>query len=303
MQCKIIGMEKHMNEKIGFIGMGIMGQPMAANIRAAGYAIMVYNRTKEKTVPLAEAGALVADTPAGVIDWADIVIFMLTGPEALDAMIYGGKGILSAQGSGKVVINMSTVSPAYTRSLANCLQSEGFLFIDAPVSGSKKPAVEGSLIILAGGRKELVKKLEPLFLTMGQKVIYCGDTGQGSAMKMTVNLLLAVMMEGICESLNMAQQLKLDTGLVLDTILAGPLGCGLFRLKNEMLQQNDFPVQFPLKHMAKDLRFVLQSADEAGAAVPAGHAVFQLYRQGGGLGNGDLDFAAVKKTLEAISDR
>jgi len=298
-----MSMEKHMNQKIGFVGMGIMGQPMAANIRNAGYEIMVYNRTKEKTVPLAEAGALVADTPAGMIDWSDIVIFMLTGPEALDAMIYGENGILSAQGANKVVINMSTVSPAYTRTLANCLQSEGFFFIDAPVSGSKKPAIEGSLIILAGGRKELVKKLEPLFLTMGQKVVYCGDIGQGSAMKMTINLLLAVMMEGLCESLNMAQQLKLETDLVLDTILAGPLSCGLFRLKNEMLQQNDFPVQFPLKHMAKDLRFVLQSADEAGAAIPAGHAVFQIYRQGIGFGNGDLDFAAVKKTLEALNDK
>lgn len=292
-----------MNQKIGFVGMGIMGQPMAANIRNAGYEIMVYNRTKEKTLPLAEAGALIADTPANVIDWADIVIFMLTGPEALDAMIYGENGILSAQGPSKVVINMSTVSPAYTRTLANHLQSVGFFFIDAPVSGSKKPAIEGSLIILAGGRKELVKKLEPLFLTMGQKVVYCGDIGQGSAMKMTINLLLAVMMEGLCESLNMAQQLKLETDLVLDTILAGPLGCGLFRLKNEMLQQNNYPVQFPLKHMTKDLRFVLQSADEAGAAIPAGHAVFQIYRQGIGLGNGDLDFAAVKKTLEALSDK
>jgi 3-hydroxyisobutyrate dehydrogenase-like beta-hydroxyacid dehydrogenase len=122
-------------------------------------------------------------------------------------------------------------------------------------------------------------------------------------MKMTVNLLLAVMMEGLCESLNLAQQLKLETDMVLDTILAGPLACGLFKLKNDMLRRNDFPVQFPLKHMTKDLRFVLQAADEAGAAVPAGHAVFQLYRHGVGMGQGDLDFAAVKKILEALSDQ
>jgi len=291
-----------MYPKIGFIGVGIMGQPMAANILKAGYELVVYNRSKEKTLALAEAGALVAETPAAMTDWADVIIFMLTGPEAIDAVIYGERGILSAQRSGKVIINMSTVSPAYSRNLKICLHPGGFLFIDAPVSGSKKPAIEGSLIILAGGPKELVKKLEPLFLSMGKKVVYCGEAGQGSAMKMTVNLLLAVMMEGLCESLNMAQQLKLETGMVLDTILAGPLGCDLYRLKNEMLQQNDFPAQFPLKHMTKDLRFVLQTADEAGAAVPAGHAVFQLYRQGVGLGNGDLDFAAVKKTLESLSD-
>jgi 3-hydroxyisobutyrate dehydrogenase-like beta-hydroxyacid dehydrogenase len=303
MQCKIISGEKLMYQKIGFIGLGLMGQPMAANILKAGFELMVYNRTKEKTRTLAQTGALVADTPAAVSGWADVIILMLTGPEAIDAMVHGEKGILSAQRSGKVVINMSTVSPAYSRTLENCLHAGKLLFVDAPVSGSKKPAIEGSLIILAGGLKDLINRLEPLFLSMGQKVIYCGDAGQGSAMKMTVNLLLAIMMEGLCESLNLAQQLKLETGKVLETILAGPLGCGLFRLKNDMLQQNDFPVQFPLKHMAKDLRFVLQTADETGAAVPAGHAVFQLYRQGVGLGNGDLDFAAVKKTLEALNDQ
>ena len=158
------------------------------------------------------------------------------------------------------------------------------------------------MVILAGGPQESINNLEPLFLSLGKKVIYCGEAGQGSAMKMTVNLLLALMMEGISESVNLAQQLDLDTGLVLNAILAGPLGCGLFNLKADMLRQHDFPVQFPLKHMAKDLRFVLQTADEAGAAVPAAHAVFQLYRQGVGLGNGDLDFAAVKKTLEALND-
>ncbi len=291
-----------MTQKIGFIGMGIMGQPMAANILKSGYELMVYNRTKEKTDTIADAGALLASTPAELCNWADAVILMLTGPEAIDAVMYAEQGILSAQTTDKVVINMSTVSPAYSRNLKKCLEPSGLNFIDAPVSGSKKPAMDGSLVILTGGPKELIIRYEQLFLTMGQKVIYCGEAGQGSAMKMTINLLLAVMVEGLCEALNLAQLLKLDTDLVLDSILAGHLGCGLFNFKSDMLKQNEFPVQFPLKHMAKDLRFVLQTADEAGAAVPAGHAAFQLYRQGIGLGNGDLDFAAVKKTLEALSD-
>ncbi len=292
-----------MKQKIGFIGLGIMGQPMAANIRKAGYELMVYNRTAEKSSILAGSGALVAATPAELADWADVIIFMLTGPEAIDSMMYSENGILAAQLSGKVLINMSTVAPAYTRNLQKCLQPAGLTFIDAPVSGSKKPAVDGTLIILAGGPRESIKTLEPLFLSMGQKVVHCGDAGHGSAMKMTVNLLLAVMMEGLCESVNLAQHLGLDTSLVLDSILAGPLGCGLFNLKRDMLLTDDFPVQFPLKHMTKDLRFVLQSADEAGAAVPAGHAVFQLFRQGVSQGIGELDFAAVKKALQAASDQ
>jgi 3-hydroxyisobutyrate dehydrogenase-like beta-hydroxyacid dehydrogenase len=290
-----------MPQKIGFIGMGIMGQRMAANILKAGHELMVYNRTREKTEPIADAGGLVASTPGELSTWADILIFMLTGPEAIDGVLYGEKGILETDPAAKIFINMSTVSPSYTRSLGNCLKPNGNIFIDAPVSGSKKPAADGTLIILAGGPLEKVKALEPLFLSMGQKVIYCGEAGQGSAMKMTINLLLAVMMEGLCESLNLARQCSLDPGLVLDSVLSGPLGCGLFNLKSDMLKQDDYPAQFPLKHMAKDLRFVLQTADETGAAVPAAHAVFQLYRQGISLGNGDLDFAAVKRSLETLS--
>jgi 3-hydroxyisobutyrate dehydrogenase-like beta-hydroxyacid dehydrogenase len=292
-----------MSEKIGFIGMGIMGYPMAANIHKKGYELMVYNRTKEKTRTLAETGVLVADTPAELNDWADTIILMLTGPEAIDAVLYSENGILSADVAGKIRINMSTVSPSYTKKLNTCFESVEAIFIDAPVSGSKKPAIDGSLIILAGGQQETVNKLEPLFLCMGQKILYCGEAGSGAAMKMTINLLLALMMEGLCESLNLAQRLNLDKDLVLESILAGPLGCGLFKLKSEMLKRDEFPVQFPLKHMAKDLRFILQTADEVGAAAPAAHSAFQLFRQGVGLGNGDLDFTAVKKSLEALNDR
>jgi 3-hydroxyisobutyrate dehydrogenase-like beta-hydroxyacid dehydrogenase len=292
-----------MSEKIGFIGMGIMGYPMAANIHKKGYELMVYNRTKEKTRTLAETGVLVADTPAELNDWADTIILMLTGPEAIDAVLYSENGILSADVAGKIIINMSTVSPSYTKKLNTCFESVEAIFIDAPVSGSKKPAIDGSLIILTGGQQEIIDKLEPIFLCMGQKVVYCGEAGSGSALKMTINLLLSLMMEGLCESLNLAQQLNLDTDLVLESILAGPLGCGLFKLKAEMFKEDKFPVQFPLKHMAKDLRFILQTADEAGASIPAAHAAIQLYRQGIGLGNGDLDFAAVKKSLEVLNDR
>ncbi|MDX1777145.1 MAG: NAD(P)-dependent oxidoreductase [Desulfobulbales bacterium] len=292
-----------MSRKIGFIGLGIMGQPMAANIKKSGYELMVYNRTRERTRPLAEAGCSVASSPAELCAWADSIIFMLTGPEAIDAVLYATDGILSTSTAGKIIINMSTVSPAYTRNLSKCLASVDSVFIDAPVSGSKVPAIDGTLIILAGGPQDAVQRLEPLFLTMGQKIIYCGEVGQGSAMKMTVNLLLALLVEGLCESLNLANKLNLDTGMVLHSILDSHLGCGLFRLKSDMLQQNEFPVQFPLKHMVKDLRFVLQAADEAGAAVPAGHTVFQVYRQGVGHGNGELDFAAVKRTLETLNDK
>lgn len=292
-----------MYRKIGFIGMGIMGQPMASNILKAGYELMVYNRTKDKTKPLKEAGALVSETPAELARWADVIILMLTGPEAIDAILYGDDGVLSANPSGKTIINMSTVSPSYTVTLNERLKESKAILIDAPVSGSRKPAEEGTLIILASGHQQTVSELESLFLSMGKKVVYCGEAGKGSAMKMMINLLLGIMMEGLAESINFGQKAGLSVDKMLDVVLSGPLSCGLFNLKTEMMKNDEFPPQFPLKHMLKDLRFVLQTADEKGAAVPVGHTIFQLYRQAAGHGLSDNDFASIKRILKEMSDK
>ncbi len=282
--------------------MGIMGQPMAQNLLNKGNKVMVYNRTREKTDSLAQAGALVASTPAELANWSDVLIMMLTGPDAIDNMLFGATGILAAENPAHIIINMSTVSPAYTKYLNIALEEETIILIDAPVSGSKKPAEEGLLVVLASGPEEKVTELDPLFMALGKKVVYCGEAGLGSCMKMTINLLLSIMMEGLCEALNLGERCGLPAETILDTVLSGPLGCGLFNLKEPMLKSNDYPPQFPLKHMAKDLRFVMQTADEIGAATPLGHALFQLYRQGLGRDLGDMDFAAVKKVLDGMND-
>lgn len=292
-----------MSLKVGFIGMGIMGQPMSGNVLNAGYEVMVCNRTSEKTAPLLKAGAVAAANPKEAAEWADVIVLMLTGPEAIDAVLSGDDGLLAGIKQGKPVINMSTVSPAYSRELDEKLRAASIVLIDAPVSGSKKPAEEGTLIILAGGPEDKVRELEPLLLAMGKKVVYCGEAGQGSAMKMAVNLLLGTMMEGLCEAVNLGQKCGLSTDAILETFLSGPLSCGLFNLKTDMMKTGNFPPQFPLKHITKDLRFVLQTADEKGAATPIGSALFQLYRQGVGQDLGDMDFAAVKKVLEAMNDK
>lgn len=292
-----------MSEKVGFVGAGIMGVPMCLNLLRAGVDLCVYNRTAEKARPLVDAGAASVSRPRELADWADVVVLMLTGPEAIDAILHGPGGLLEGEMAGKVLVNMSTVLPAYTRRLDGELASRSVTLIDAPVSGSKKPAEDATLLILAGGPRERVEALEPLLLRMGKKVVYCGEAGQGSSMKMTVNLLLGIMMEGLCEAVNLGRRCDLDLQSILDTLLSGPLGCGLFNLKVDMLKNNDYPAQFPFKHMAKDIRFVLQTADEAGAAAPLGNALFQLYRHGLGQGLGDLDFAAVQRVLEGLSDR
>jgi 3-hydroxyisobutyrate dehydrogenase-like beta-hydroxyacid dehydrogenase len=290
-----------MKQKIGFMGLGIMGTAMATNLLKAGYPVMVYNRTPEKADPLVKQGAGLASNPKALAKAADVVIAMVTGPEALGDLLWGPDGAGGAFNHSKVFINMSSVSPRHTRELAQELEPSGVIFIDAPVSGTKKPAEEGTLVILAGGPEDRVKELEPLFLAMGKKVIYCGLAGQGSMMKMFINLLLGLMMEGFSEALNFGKLGGLAIETMLDTVFSGPLNCGLFHMKAVNLQSKTYPTAFPLKHMTKDVKFVVDTAFELGAPVPVGQILLHLYSSGVAQGWGDEDISAIARVLEHLS--
>ena len=290
-----------MKERIGFMGLGIMGAPMAMNVAKAGYPLTVYNRTARKADELVSLGARVAATPRALAEEADVIIAMVTGPEALDALLWGPSGAEEALNKDKVFVNMSTVSPNYTRELKEKLDLLGVKFIDAPVSGSKKPAEDATLLILAGGEEKNVEKLAPLLATMGKKVIHCGEAGQGSVMKMAINLLLAIMMEGFAEVLNFGKMSGLSADTILDVVFSGPLNCGLYQMKAESLRKNDFPPHFPLKHMAKDLKFVVDTAYENSVPVPSAHTMLHLYISGVARQWGDLDLAAVLKVLQHLN--
>jgi 3-hydroxyisobutyrate dehydrogenase-like beta-hydroxyacid dehydrogenase len=277
-----------MKPKIGFMGLGIMGTPMAANLLKAGYEVMVYNRTPEKAEALVKQGAGSATNPKALAQAADVIIAMVTGPEALGNLLWGPDGAGGAFNHSKVFINMSSVSPGYTRELARELEPTGVTFIDAPVSGTKKPAEDGTLIILAGGDQDKVKELEPLFLVMGKKMVYCGAAGQGSMMKMFINLLLGMMMEGFAEAMNFGKM----GGLALDA---------MFQIKAANLQNNTYPTAFPLKHMTKDAKFVVDTAYELGAPVPVGQMILHLFRTGVAQGWGDEDLSAIAKVLAHLS--
>jgi 3-hydroxyisobutyrate dehydrogenase-like beta-hydroxyacid dehydrogenase len=289
-----------MKPKIGFMGLGIMGGAMAANIHRAGFPLMVYNRSAHKAEKFAALGVGVASTPRSLAHATDVMILMVTGPQALDALFFGPDGAHRSLDAQKTVINMSSVSPAYTRSLADRLAPTGCAFIDAPVSGTKKPAEEGALIILAGGDRAKVDEVTPILSAMGKKVVYCGEAGQGSMMKMTVNLLLGLMMASFSESVHFGLSGGLSLETILDVILSGPLSCGLYQMKSEMMKVNDFPAQFPLKHMAKDAKFIIDTAYETGAAAPLGHLLLHLYRLGVSKGLGDDDFAAIAKVIAGL---
>lgn len=281
--------------------MGIMGTPMSANLLKAGYPLMVYNRTPGKAEPLVQQGAGLASHPEALARAADIVIAMVTGPEALDNLLWGENGAGKALNSGKVFINMSSVAPRYTRHLADLLAPTGVVFIDAPVSGTKKPAEEGTLVILAGGPEDRVKELEPLFLSMGKQVIYCGAVGQGSMMKMFINLLLGIMMGGFAEVLNFGRLGGLSLEAMLETVFAGAMNSPMFQVKAANMREKNFPPAFPFKHLSKDLKFLVDTAYELEAPVPLGQMLLHLYRAGVAQGWGDEDISAIIRVFEGLS--
>ncbi|MFU2208023.1 NAD(P)-dependent oxidoreductase [Solidesulfovibrio sp. C21] len=286
-----------MAQRIGFLGLGIMGTAMSGNCLRAGFDVMVWNRSPGPAARLAAEGATVAKTPAEAAAHGDVTIVMLTGPEACEAVLFGPDGAAASLGPGKTLVNMSTISPAYARQAAACVRETGAEYVDAPVSGSKKPAEDATLVILAGGREEAIAAVEPVLLAMGKKVARCGEAGMGSTMKVTVNVLLGIMAEGLAETVRLGESLGLSRQALLDVVMAGPMANDLFRLKDPMFRVDDYPAQFPAKHMAKDLTFAVEAARDAGANIPVLSVLAPLYHTLVDTGLGDADFAAVIKAL------
>ena len=283
--------------RIAFLGQGIMGSPMTLNLLKAGHTVLVWNRTPEKCTTAAAAGAVQAATPRDAAASAQAVLLMLTGPEACDAALFGPEGASQSLKPGMIVANMSTVSPSYSQRLAARVTETGAAFVDAPVAGSRKPAEDAALLVLAGGDPETLAELEPAFSAMSRRTIPCGPVGAGSTMKMANNLLLSVMMTGFAEALGLGVKGGLTMETMLDVLHSGPLSCTLFDLKEEMFRTGEFQPQFPAKHMAKDLRFILQTARESFANTPCAATALNLYETLLNQGQGELDFAAVAKVL------
>ncbi len=283
-----------MKEKIGFIGLGIMGRAMAACLVKAGYNVCVYNRTREKTVPFAEQGCGVSYTPKQLAGWCDVLITMVSDPAAVDAVMLGENGGFAGLAKGKTYINMSTVSPEYTKQLASKCQSAGITFLDCPVSGSKPLAEAGTLVILAGGEDSDIIRYEPLLLAMGKKVIHAGPHPSGSYLKLAVNLAMAHMTSAIAEGTAFAEACGINPALMFDTLEANPaLSCKYFNMKRNPILEKKFTAAFPLKHTLKDIRFVMSVAEQKNLGIPVTEQVLKLIEKSVSLGHGDEDISAM----------
>lgn len=284
--------------RIGFIGLGIMGRAMALNLHKAGFQVSVYNRTRERTTEFADLGCQVAATPRALAKMCDTVITMVSDPAAMDAVIEGPEGAASAFAGGNSLINMSTLSPAYTVALAKKCYTAGVAFLDCPVSGSKGAAEAAQLVILAAGDKAVVEKFSPVLRAMGREVVYAGPPPAGSALKLCMNLIVAQLTTALAEAAALAQAQGLDPALIFETLGHSPvLNCGFFDLKKENILKKDFAPAFPLKHMLKDARFMLDVAAEKQLELPVTAAVERLMAKSYNSGYGDKDLTVVLANL------
>lgn len=280
-------------KKLGFIGLGIMGSPMAANLVKAGFDVTVWNRTAAKCVPLVSLGARLGESPRQVAESCDITFAMLADPAAAHAVCFGPEGVLEGIGDGRGYIDMSTVDDSTSSAISAAISKAGGRFLEAPVSGTKKPAEDGTLIILAAGEQSLYDEAAAALGKLGKLSLYLGAVGQGARMKLVVNMIMGGMMTAFCEGMALGQKGGLDGSQILAVLDAGALANPMFKGKGSMLLKGDFPTSFPLKHMQKDLRLAVALGDELGQPLHSAATASETFKQACAAGHADEDFSAV----------
>ncbi|MCI0707811.1 MAG: NAD(P)-dependent oxidoreductase [Ignavibacteriae bacterium] len=287
-----------MKPTIGFIGLGVMGLPMATRLQNAGYALRVYNRTKEKTQSLVNKGAEWCESPAVVAEISDIVISMLSTSEVLKEIATGPSGVLSKLGKGKVHIDMSTVAPAVTGELDKAYASAGRYFLHSPVLGSIPQATDGSLLLFVGGNDTAYKQTEDILKVLGKQVWRFERVDQASHTKLLCNLFIAGMITTLAQALVFARKTGVNPRILLEIIGQSALNSPMYQSKGASIIDGNFTPRFFLEHMLKDINLMLDAAREAGAPLPAIEAAQELFAQASQKGLGKEDYSAVVKVID-----
>lgn len=283
--------------KVGFIGLGIMGSRMVKNLAANGYKVFTYNRTQEKAQEIATDRIEVLPTPANVAEESDILISMLSTPEAVQDMALGENGFLSTMSKGNVWIDCSTVNPSFSEQMADLTDQLGFNFLDAPVTGSLIPAEKGELVFLVGGKKTIVKYCMPLFKAMGKQTIHVGAVGKGSALKLVNNLIMGLSMYGFMEGLSLGESLGLEKEKIFDLMDGSPIAAPMIGSKRDKIVNENYDAEFPMQWLQKDLQLASQTAYEQGASLPGTNAIKEIFALACQNGLAEKDFTAMYSFL------
>lgn len=275
-----------------------MGSAMASNLLKAGFKVTVWNRSADKYSPLVDLGATVATSPRAAAEISDVVIAMMATPAAVLSVRDGAEGIIAGLSSGSGYVDMSTVDADTSLESYRRAHEKGALFLEAPVAGSRKPAEDATLTIMAAGDRELYDSSLPVLEKMGKKLLFLGETGKASRMKLANNLVMCGMLTALCEGISLAAVSGLDTAQLLEVLDSGAVANPMFRLKGPQIAANkEFPTAFPLKHMQKDLRLALQLAEEVGQPLFVTATINELYKKALAENHGDADFAAISRII------
>jgi 3-hydroxyisobutyrate dehydrogenase-like beta-hydroxyacid dehydrogenase len=281
-------------EKVAFLGLGIMGSRMAANLCRAGFEVHAWNRTRARAEELAAAhGAVVADTPAEAAAAAGLAITMVVDSPEVEAVLLGPDGAAEGLGDGGLAVDMSTIAPSASRALGERLAERGIAFLDAPVTGSKPKAEDATLTIMVGGEAADFDRALPLFEAMGQLVLHVGPQGHGSMVKLINNTIAAVNTAAVAEGIAVGRRAGLDLDKLLEVVGAGSGASAMLDLKARPIIEHDYEPLFKLGHMLKDVRHCLTEAAALGVEMRVAAAAEALYAAADDAGHHDNDFAAV----------
>jgi 3-hydroxyisobutyrate dehydrogenase-like beta-hydroxyacid dehydrogenase len=287
--------------ELGFVGLGTMGGGVVRRLLAAGHAVTVWNRTREKAEPLLEGGARWADSPRSVAERSDIVFTMVTNTAAVQAVTEGPDGILAGLGPGKVYVDMSTASPANTRALAETVVAVGAQMLDAPVSGSVITLEEGKLSIMVGGERETFERVKPVLEAIGPRVFHLGPNGAAVTMKIAINLSLAVQMLAFSEGVLLAEKTGIAREQAVEEMLASVIASPMVAYRGPFVLEQPDEAWFDCRMMQKDMNLALALGRELEVPLPTTAVTNELLTAANAMGIGDRDFAVLFDVLASMA--
>ncbi|HUS19300.1 MAG TPA: NAD(P)-dependent oxidoreductase [Terriglobales bacterium] len=279
--------------RVAFLGLGIMGSGMASNLVKHGHQVTTWNRSPKQV-----EGATSAQSPKAAVEGAEAVWICVSDTAAVEQVLFGAEGAAEALRPGIVVADSSTISPVASEKFAERIRAKGADFVDAPVTGSKIGAKEGTLIFIAGGKQESVERLDPLFKAMGKQVIHVGDNGKGEAAKLAMNLMIVLIYEGFIEAMMLAKNLGVDQKALFSLIQASMVRSGVVDYKMPFVEKRDFTPNFPLRLMHKDIRLMLEAAQATSTRLPGLEKIKEIYDEAHEAGLSELDYASTLQILE-----
>jgi 2-hydroxy-3-oxopropionate reductase len=292
-----------MAERVGFIGLGIMGMPMARNLMEAGYELMVHNRSPEKAEELGKEGATVAATPREVAEKSDVVITMLPDSPQVREVVAGENGVLEGISEGAIIIDMSTISPVVTEELAEAVKEKGASMLDAPVSGGDVGAIEGTLSIMVGGDEANFQRAKPLLESMGKTITHVGPTGAGQVTKAANQVVVALTIEAVSEALVLGSAGGVSPQKILEVLSGGLAANKVMEVKREKFLSHKFEPGGKVEFHHKDLGIALAAGREYGVVLPVTAIVDQMFDSMMARGRGGLDHSALLTFIEDLAQR